>query len=90
MRKGRRFRVFNGCQVRLGAENFNGEQYAVYDVKLTGAKEINKNSEYGQLTYFIEFLGGPQVVVNFVFVNIAFQLGFYLLLTMDGSPLKSF
>jgi hypothetical protein len=31
--------------------------------------------EYGQLNALIEQIGGPKVVVNFLFVNVAFQLG---------------
>jgi hypothetical protein len=31
----------------------------------------------------VEALGGPKVVVNFLFINVAFQLGFYLLLQLQ-------
>ena len=83
VRKNRRFRIFNGAKVRLGAENFNGEPYATFKASLAGAKELEKDSEYGQLNYFIEFLGGPKVVVNFIFINFAFQLTFFLLLQLQ-------
>ena len=77
LRKNNRFRVFNGQIVRLGAENMNGEPFVVFDAKLTGANEMDRNSEYGQVQALVEALGGPQVVVNFLFINVAFQLGFY-------------
>merc|ERR1712216_997917 len=64
VRKNRRFRIFN----------------ATFKASLAGAKELEKDSEYGQLNYFIEFLGGPKVVVNFIFINFAFQLTFFLIL----------
>ena len=83
VRKNRRFRIFNGAKVRLGAENFNGEPYATFKASLAGAKELEKDSEYGQLNYFIEFLGGPKVVVNFIFINFAFQLTFFLILQLQ-------
>ena len=67
--------------MRLGAENFNGEPYATFKASLSGAKELEKDSEYGQLNYFIEFLGGPQVVVNFLFINFAFQMTFFFIIT---------
>jgi len=76
VKSNRRFRIFNGAKVQLGAENFNGEPFATYKASLAGAKELEKDSEYGQLNYFIEFLGGPKVVVNFIFINFAFQLTF--------------
>ena len=44
MRKNNRYRVFNGATLRLGAENVNGEPYVSYDVDLTGAKEMDRNS----------------------------------------------
>jgi hypothetical protein len=81
VKQNRRFRIFNGAQVRLGAENFNGEPYATFKASLSGAKELEKDSEYGQLNYFIEFLGGPQVVVNFLFINFAFQMTFFFIIT---------
>lgn len=80
VKQDRRFRVFNGATVRLGAENFNGEPYATFKASLAGAKELEKDSEYGQLNYFMEVLGGPEVVVKFVGVNLVFQLAFFLLL----------
>ena len=83
MRKNNRYRVFNGATLRLGAENVNGEPYVSYDVDLTGAKEMDRNSEYGQVQAIVEALGGPKVVVNFLFINVAFQLGFYLLLQIQ-------
>jgi len=83
VKKNRRFRIFNGAKVRLGAENFNGEPYATFKASLAGAKELEKDSEYGQLNYFIEFLGGPKVVVNFLFINFAFQLTFFLILQLQ-------
>ena len=83
MRKNNRYRVFNGATLRLGAENVNGEPYVSYDVELSGAKEMDRNSEYGQVQAIVEALGGPKVVVNFLFVNVAFQLGFYLLLQLQ-------
>ena len=82
VKKGRAFRIFNGAKVNLGAENFNGESYATFKASLAGAKELEKDSEYGQLNYFIEFLGGPQTVVNFIFINFAFQLTFLLLINL--------
>lgn len=82
VKKNRRFRIFNGANVQLGAENFNGEPFATYKASLAGAKELEKDSEYGQLNYFIEFLGGPKVVVNFIFINFAFQLTFLLLINL--------
>lgn len=82
VKKNRRFRIFNGASVQLGAENFNGEPFATYKASLAGAKELEKDSEYGQLNYFIEFLGGPKVVVNFIFINFAFQLTFLLLINL--------
>lgn len=83
IRKNNRYRVFNGSVVRLGAENRNGEPYASYSVDLTGANELDRNSEYGQVQAIVEALGGPKVVVNFLFINVAFQLGFYLLLQLQ-------
>ena len=83
MRKNNRYRVFNGATVRLGAENVNGEPYVSFDVELSGAKEMDRNSEYGQVQAIVEALGGPKVVVNFLFINVAFQLGFYLLLQLQ-------
>ena len=83
VKQNRRFRIFNGATVRLGAENFNGEPYATYKATLAGAKELEKDSEYGQLNYFMEVLGGPQVVVKFVGVNLVFQLVFFLLLQLQ-------
>ena len=80
LRKNNRFRVFNQSVVRLGAENTGGEDFASFGSDLTGADEMEKNSEYGQLNYFIEFLGGPKVVINFIFINLAFQGTFFLLL----------
>jgi len=80
LRKNNRFRVFNQSVIRLGAENRDGEDYASFGTDLTGAEEMEKNSEYGQLNYFIEFLGGPKVVINFIFINLAFQGTFFLLL----------
>jgi len=80
LRKNNRFRIFNQSVVRLGAENTGGEDYASFGSDLTGADEMEKNSEYGQLNYFIEFLGGPKVVINFIFINLAFQGTFFLLL----------
>jgi len=82
VKSNRRFRIFNGAKVQLGAENFNGEPFATYKASLAGAKELEKDSEYGQLNYFIEFLGGPKVVVNFIFINFAFQLTFLLLINL--------
>ena len=83
MRKNNRYRVFNGSTLRLGAENVNGEPYVSYEVDLSGAKEMDRNSEYGQVQAIVEALGGPKVVVNFLFINVAFQLGFYLLLQLQ-------
>jgi hypothetical protein len=83
IRKNSRYRVFNGATIRLGAENVNGEPYVSYAVQLEGAKEMDRNSEYGQVQAIVEAVGGPKVVVNFLFVNVAFQLGFYLLLQMQ-------
>ena len=80
LRKNNRFRIFNQSVVRLGAENRDGEDYASFGTDLTGADEMEKNSEYGQLNYFIEFLGGPKVVINFIFINLAFQGTFFILL----------
>ena len=80
LRKNNRFRIFNQSVVRLGAENTGGEDYASFGSDLTGADEMEKNSEYGQLNYFIEFLGGPKVVINFIFINLVFQGTFFLLL----------
>ena len=57
LRKNNRFRIFNQSVVRLGAENRDGEDYASFGTDLTGADEMEKNSEYGQLNYFIEFFG---------------------------------
>ena len=31
----------------------------------------------------VEALGGPKVVVNFLIINVFFQLGFYLLLNLQ-------
>ena len=42
---------------------------------------LEKDSEYGQLNYFIEFLGGPKVVVNFIFINFAFRVDLFPHLT---------
>ena len=83
MRKGNRYRVFNNSTLRLGAENVNGEPYVTYEVELSGAKEMDRNSEYGQVQAVVEALGGPKVVVNFLFINVAFQLGFYFLLQLQ-------
>jgi len=83
MRKNNRYRVFNGSILRLGAENVNGEPYVSYQVDLSGAKEMDRNSEYGQVQAIVEALGGPKVVVNFLFINVAFQVGFYLLLQLQ-------
>ena len=83
VKQNRRFRIFNGATLRLGAENFNGEPYATFKASLAGAKELEKDSEYGQLNYFMEVLGGPQVVVKFVGVNLVFQLVFFLLLQLQ-------
>jgi pSer/pThr/pTyr-binding forkhead associated (FHA) protein len=47
LRKGNRFRVYNGGVVRLGAENVNGEPFVQYKLALTGANEEAKNSEVG-------------------------------------------
>jgi len=80
LRKNNRFRVFDQSVVRLGAENTGDEDYASFGSDLTGADEMEKNSEYGQLNYFIEFLGGPKVVINFIFINLVFQGTFFLLL----------
>jgi len=80
LRKNNRFRIFNQSVVRLGAENTGGEDFASFGSDLTGADEMEKNSEYGQLNYFIEFLGGPKVVINFIFINLVFQGTFFLLL----------
>lgn len=80
LRKNNRFRVFNQSTVRLGAENNDGEDFASFGTDLEGADEMEKNSEYGQLNYFIEFLGGPKVVINFIFINLAFQGTFFILL----------
>ena len=54
-----------------------------YDVELSGAVEMDRNSEYGQVQAIVEALGGPKVVVNFLFVNVAFQVGFYILLQLQ-------
>ena len=54
-----------------------------YEVELSGAKEMDRNSEYGQVQAVVEALGGPKVVVNFLFINVAFQLGFYFLLQLQ-------
>ena len=83
MRKNNRYRVFNGSSLRLGAENVNGEPFVTYDVELSGAVEMDRNSEYGQVQAIVEALGGPKVVVNFLFVNVAFQVGFYILLQLQ-------
>jgi len=84
VRKDRKFRIFNGAEIRLGAENFNGEQYALFKATLEGAKELEKDSEYGQLNYFMEFLGGPRTVVNFFFINFVFQLTFFILIKLNS------
>ena len=81
--KNTRRRVFNDSVVRLGAENKQGEPFVSYQVDLTGAKEMDRNSEYGQIQALIEAVGGPGVVVNFLFINVAFQLGFYFLLQLQ-------
>ena len=78
MRKNNRYRVFNGSTLRLGAENVNGEPYVSYEVDLSGARRWTA-TRYGQVQAIVEALGGPKVVVNFLFINVAFQLGFYLL-----------
>lgn len=83
MRKNNRYRVFNGASLRLGAENTNGEPFVTYEVALTGANEMAKNSEYGQVQALVEALGGPKVVGNFFIINVFFQLGFYVLLQMQ-------
>ena len=83
MRKNNRYRVFNGSSLRLGAENVNGEPFVTYDVELSGAVEMDRNSEYGQVQAIVEALGGPKVVVNFLSVNVAFQVGFYILLQLQ-------
>ena len=57
MRKNNRYRVFNGSTLRLGAENVNGEPYVSYEVDLSGAKEMDRNSEYGQVQAIVEALG---------------------------------
>lgn len=44
---------------------------------------MEKNSEYGQVQAVIEAVGGPKVVVNFLFINVLFQLGFYFLLQLQ-------
>ena len=75
--------VYNGDSVRLGAENVNGEAFVTFDTDLTGAKELDKNTEYGQLQALIEAVGGVNVVVNFLIVNVFFQLGFYFLLQLQ-------
>ena len=83
VRKNARTRVYNGDSVRLGAENVNGEPFVTFDTDLTGAKELDKNTEYGQVQAVVEALGGPKVVVNFLIINVFFQLGFYLLLNLQ-------
>jgi len=83
VRKNVRSRVYNGDSVRLGAENVNGEAFVTFDTDLTGAKELDKNTEYGQLQALIEAVGGVNVVVNFLIVNVFFQLGFYFLLQLQ-------
>jgi len=83
VRKNARTRVYNGDAVRLGAENVNGEAFVTFDTDLTGAKELDKNTEYGQVQAVVEALGGPKVVVNFLIINVFFQLGFYLLLNLQ-------
>ena len=83
VRKNARTRVYNGDTVRLGAENVNGEAFVTFDTDLTGAKELDKNTEYGQVQAVVEALGGPKVVVNFLIINVFFQLGFYLLLNLQ-------
>jgi len=75
IRKNNRFRVFNGASVRLGAANRNGEPFVTFQADLTGANEMDRNSEYGQVQAIIEGLGGPSTVVNFLFINVAFQVG---------------
>ena len=84
VRKDKKFRIFNGAEVRFGAENFNGEQYAKYKATLAGAKELEKDSEYGQLNYFMEYLGGPRTVVNFFFINAIFQATFFILIKLNA------
>ena len=44
--------------------------------------ERNQLTEVG-LKAIVEALGGPKVVVNFLFINVAFQVGFYLLLQLQ-------
>ena len=44
---------------------------------------MDRNSEYVQVQAIIEAVGGPKVVVNFLFINVAFQLGFYALLQLQ-------
>ena len=64
VRKNVRSRVYNGDSVRLGAENVNGEAFVTFDTDLTGAKELDKNTEYGQLQALIEAVGGVNVVIT--------------------------
>jgi hypothetical protein len=51
---------------------------------LAGAKELEKDSEYGQLNYFMEYLGGPRTVVNFFFINAIFQATFFILIKLNA------
>ena len=53
-----------------------------YEVDLSGAKELDRNPSTGRCRRSSR-RSGPKVVVNFLFINVAFQLGFYLLLQLQ-------